>query len=111
MQKQLTGDCFSSSFLTAYWIRGHSTPLDTSDRIDKIHTEVEAPAVKVDGLRVRGVTFVGQTEEGTLQIIANEDAPLGKQPFIRLSAVGVVEDQAVYHGSCFLNLEITNSTE
>ena len=79
--------------------------------ISKIHTEVEAPAVKVDGLRVRGVTFVGQTEEGTLQIIANEDAPLGKQPFIRLSAVGVVEDQAVYHGSCFLNLEITNSTE
>lgn len=79
--------------------------------IGKIHTELEAPAVKVDGLRVRGVTFVGQTEEGTLQIIANEDAPLGKQPFIRLSAVGVVEDQAVYHGSCFLNLEITNSTE
>ncbi|WP_197996444.1 PPC domain-containing protein [Gimesia panareensis] len=76
--------------------------------ISKIHTELEAPAVKVDGLRVRGVTFVGQTEEGTLQIIANDDAPLGKQAFIRLSAVGVVEDQAVYQGSCFLDLEITD---
>ncbi|QDT26358.1 hypothetical protein Enr10x_16590 [Gimesia panareensis] len=76
--------------------------------ISKIHTELEAPAVKVDGLRVRGVTFVGQTEEGTLQIIANDDAPLGRQAFIRLSAVGVVEDQAVYQGSCFLDLEITD---
>lgn len=74
--------------------------------INKIHTELEA-AERLDGLRVRGVTFVGQSDQGTLQIIANDDAPLGKLPFIRLSAVGVVEDQPVYHGSCFLDLEIT----
>ncbi|WP_299466809.1 PPC domain-containing protein [uncultured Gimesia sp.] len=74
--------------------------------INKIHTELEA-ADKLDGLRVRGVTFVGQSDRGTLQIIANDDAPLGKLPFIRLSAVGVVEEQPVYHGSCFLDLEIT----
>ncbi|QDT41718.1 putative subtilase-type serine protease precursor [Gimesia alba] len=74
--------------------------------INKIHTELEA-ADKLEGLRVRGVTFVGQTEQGTLQIIANDDAPLGKQPSIRLFAVGVVEDQPIYHGSCFLDLEIT----
>jgi hypothetical protein len=73
--------------------------------INKIHTEVAAPD-KVNGLRVRGVSFVGQTDTGTLQIIANEDAPLGRQPFVRLFAVGVVEDQPVYHGSCFLDLEI-----
>ncbi|MCA9016475.1 MAG: hypothetical protein KDA77_14170, partial [Planctomycetaceae bacterium] len=74
--------------------------------IGKIHTELEA-AETLEGLRVRGVTFVGQTEEGTLQIIANDDAPLGKQPAIRLFAVGVVEEQSIYHGSCFLDLEIT----
>ncbi len=74
--------------------------------INKIHTELEG-ADKLDGLRVRGVTFTGQSDTGTLQIIANENAPLGKRPFIRLSAVGVVEDQPVFHGSCFLDLEIT----
>jgi len=73
--------------------------------INKIHTELDA-AEKIEGLRVRGVTFVGQTDSGTLQIIANDDAPLGKQPFLRLFAVGVLEDQPVYHGSCFLDLEI-----
>jgi hypothetical protein len=52
------------------------------------------------------VTFVGQTESGTIQVIANEDAELGRQPFLRLYAVGVVEDKPTYHGSCFLNLEI-----
>nr|MCH9792274.1 hypothetical protein [Planctomycetota bacterium] len=74
--------------------------------INKIHTELEA-ADTLDGLRVRGVTFVGQSDTGTLQIIANDDAPIGRLPFIRLSAVGVVEEQPVYHGSCFLDLEIT----
>ena len=73
--------------------------------ISKIHTELAAP-VKPNGLRVRGVTFVGQTESGTLQIIANDDAPIGRQPFLRLLAVGVVEDEAIYQGGCFLNLEI-----
>jgi hypothetical protein len=51
------------------------------------------------------VTFVGQTETGTIQIIANEDAALGHIPFLRLYAVGVVEDEPVFHGCCFLELE------
>ena len=46
--------------------------------------------------------FVG----GKNTIIANDDAPLGRQPFLRLFAVGVAEDQPVYHGGCFLDLEI-----
>jgi hypothetical protein len=73
--------------------------------IGKIHTDVAA-AGEVIGIRVRGVTFVGQTESGTLQIIANEDAPVGQQPFLRLEGVGTVEDEPVYLGSCFLRLEI-----
>lgn len=73
--------------------------------IGKMHTELYA-AGPVIGLRGRGVTFVGQTESGNIQIIANEDAPLGKQPFLRFFAVGVVEDEAIYHGSAVLNLEI-----
>ena len=52
------------------------------------------------------MTFVGQAESGNIQIIANEDAPLGQQPFLRLYAVGVLEDEPVYHGSCLLPLEI-----
>jgi hypothetical protein len=76
--------------------------------ISKIHTELAAPGKVTDvgRLRGRGVTSVGQTESGTIQIIANEDAELGTQPFLRLYGVGVVEDEAVYHGSCFLELEI-----
>jgi hypothetical protein len=73
--------------------------------IGKIHTELDAPG-GVIGLRGRGVTFVGQTESGTIQVIANDDAPLGRQRFLRLYAVGVVEDKPVFHGSCFLNVEI-----
>lgn len=73
--------------------------------ISKIHTELFAPD-GVRGIRGRGVSFVGQTDSGTIQIIANEDAPLGRQPFLRLFAVGVVEDEAVYQGSCLLPLEI-----
>ena len=73
--------------------------------IGKIHTELDAPG-EVLGLRGRGVTFTGQTETGTIQIIANDDAPLGQQPFLRLYGVGVLEDKPVFHGSCFLNLEI-----
>ena len=74
--------------------------------ISKIHTELYTTSEFIDGLRGRGVTFVGQTDTGTIQIIANDNAPLGRQPALRLYAVGVVEDQAVYHGSCFLDLEV-----
>lgn len=73
--------------------------------ISKIHTELAAP-VKVAGIRGRGVTFVGQTDSGTIQIIANDDAELGQQPFLRLYGIGTVEDQPVYHGSCFLELKV-----
>lgn len=73
--------------------------------INKMHTEMTAPG-GVIGLRARGTSFVGQTDSGSLQIIANENAPLGKQPFVRFYAVGVVEDQPVFHGSVFLDLEI-----
>ena len=78
--------------------------------IGKIHTELYA-AGPVLGLRGRGVTFVGQTETGSIQIVANEDAPLGRQPFLRLYGVGVVEDQPFFHGSCFLNLEVVESID
>jgi hypothetical protein len=74
--------------------------------IGKIHTELAAPGGVV-GLRARGVTLVGQTETGELQIIATETAPLGRQPFLRLEAVGTVEDQPVYRASRFVELEIT----
>lgn len=76
--------------------------------IGKIHTELATPdaVTEIGRLRARGVTFVGQTENGTIQIIANEDADLGAIPFLRLYAVGVVEDQPVYHGCSFLDLEI-----
>jgi len=74
--------------------------------ISKIHTELFTTSDRVDGLRGRGVTFVGQTESGVIQIIANGNARLGSRPALRLYAVGVLEDEAVYHGSCFLNLEV-----
>ncbi|MFN0053549.1 MAG: PPC domain-containing protein [Planctomycetales bacterium] len=76
--------------------------------IGKIHTELAAPGhiTNVPGLRGRGETFVGQTDTGSLQIIVNDDAPLGHQPFVRLLAVGVVEDTPVFQGSSFLPLEI-----
>ena len=76
--------------------------------ISKIHTELASPGrvTKVIGLRGRGVSFVGQIETGTIQIIANEDAPLGQQPFLRLYAIGVLEDEPLFHGSSFLELEV-----
>jgi hypothetical protein len=81
----------------------------TADRkhgfIGKIHTELVAPG-GVIGLRARGVTFVGQADKGDLQIIATDDAPLGRQPFLRLEAIGTVEDQPVYRASCPVDLEI-----
>ena len=74
--------------------------------IGKIHTELVAPGGVV-GLRARGVTLVGQSDSGTLQVIATEDAPLGRHLFLRLDAVGTVEDQPVYRASRFVELEIT----
>jgi hypothetical protein len=75
--------------------------------IGKIHTELAIPGTvtEVGRLRARGVTFVGETGSGTIQIIANDDAKLGRIPFLRLYAVGVVEDVPMYHGCCFLDLE------
>ena len=73
--------------------------------IGKIHTEIRAPGGVV-GIRGRGVSFVGQTEKGIIQIIANDDAPLGKQAGLRLEGLGTVEDKGVHLGSAFLDLEI-----
>jgi hypothetical protein len=77
--------------------------------IGKLHTELAAPGVVTDviGLRGRGETFTGQTENGSLQIEVNPDAPLGRQRFLRLFTVGVAEDEPVHFGSRFLDLEIT----
>ena len=76
--------------------------------IGKMHTEIAAPGVVTDvpGLLGRGETFTGQTETGSLQIVVNQDAPLGPQRFLRLFTVGVVEDEPLYFGSDFLSLEI-----
>ncbi len=76
--------------------------------IGKMHTELAAPGRVTDviGLRGRGETFVGQTDKGMLQIVVNDDAPLGRQQFLRLFTVGIREDQPAYFGSCFLPLEI-----
>ncbi len=74
--------------------------------IGKIHTELAAPGGVV-GLRARGVTLVGPSDSGVLQVIATETAPLGRQLFLRLEAVGTVEDQPVYRASRFVELEIT----
>lgn len=76
--------------------------------IGKMHTELAAPGRVTDvvGLRGRGETFTGQTDKGTLQIVINDDAPLGRQPFLRLFTVGVVEDEPTYFGSSFFPLEI-----
>jgi hypothetical protein len=78
--------------------------------IGKMHTELASPGVITDvpGLRGRGVTFVGQTDQGSIQIEVNGDAPLGRQQFLRLFTVGIVEDEPVFHGSRFLTLEITD---
>jgi hypothetical protein len=91
--------------------RGKTTQLHfTAERkngfIGKVHTELVAPGGVV-GLRARGVTLVGQSDTGTLQVIATEDAPLGRHVFLRLDAVGTVEDQPRYRASRFIELEIT----
>lgn len=94
-------------------VRGQTVQVPYSVRringfIGKIHTELAAPGrvTDVGRLRGRGVTSVGQSETGAIQIVANEEAELGQLPFLRLYAVGVLEDEPMFHGSCFLNLEI-----
>ena len=74
--------------------------------IGKIHAELHA-LEGVSGLRARGVTFVGQTDTGALQVVASDDAPLGRQLSLRLEAVGTVEDEPIHHVGCFVDLEIT----
>ncbi len=76
--------------------------------IGKMHTELAAPGCITDvpGLLGRGETFVGQTDKGSLQIEINDDAPLGRQAFLRLLTVGVLEDEPIAQGSRFLTLEI-----
>jgi len=76
--------------------------------IGKMHTELAMPGKVTDvtGIRGRGETFVGQTDKGSLQVVINDDAPLGRIPFLRLLTIGVLEDQAIYQGACFIDLEI-----
>ncbi|MBM4001721.1 MAG: hypothetical protein FJ295_00320 [Planctomycetes bacterium] len=76
--------------------------------IGKMHTELAVPGVvtNVPGLRGRGETFVGQAQTGSLQIVVNEDAPLGTASFLRLFTVGVVEDSPSFFGGQYLPLEI-----
>lgn len=85
------------------------TATRTNGFIGKIHTELASPGVVTDvpGLRGRGVTFVGQSEDGVIQIVVNDNATLGRQSFLRLFGVGTIEDQPAYFGSAFLQLEIT----
>ncbi|MBM4072219.1 MAG: hypothetical protein FJ271_25325 [Planctomycetes bacterium] len=74
--------------------------------IGKIHTELAAPG-GVTGIRARGVTLVGQSSSGSLQVIATDNASLGRLTSLRLVAVGTVEDRPVYRASRFVDLEIT----
>ena len=101
------------SFAVTRAARGETIRVNYSARrlngfIGKMHTELAAPGRVTDiiGIRGRGETFTGQTEKGTLQIQINDDAPLGRQSFLRLFTVGVVEDEALYFGSSLLPLEI-----
>ncbi|TNV71560.1 hypothetical protein FGO68_gene11363 [Halteria grandinella] len=76
--------------------------------IGKVHTELAIPGVvtNVPGVRGRGETFVGQTEEGSINVVIDPNAPLGRVQFARLLTVGVVEDEAIHQGAEFLELEI-----
>ena len=78
--------------------------------IGKIHTEMVAPA-GVFGIRGRGVTFVGQSESGSIRIVANDDAPLGQIPFLQFEGLGTVEDKAIFRSSAFVYLEIIEKEE
>jgi hypothetical protein len=73
-----------------------------------MHTELAVPGIVTDvpGIRGRGETFTGQSDTGSLQIVVNDDAPLGKQPFLRFFTVGVLEDEPTWFGGSFVELEI-----
>lgn len=86
-------------------IQIHYTARRQNGFIGKIHTEMVAPNGVV-GLRGRGVSFISQTEGGNIQIIANEDAPLGAADFLRFEGAGYIEDEIVYLVSCFVDLEV-----
>lgn len=77
----------------------------TGGFIGKIHVELAAPGGVV-GVRARGTTLVGQDEDGTLQVIATDNAPLGRLSQLRLEAVGTVEDQPIYRAGKPIELEI-----
>lgn len=81
----------------------------TAERINgfigKVHTELTAPGGVV-GLRARGVTLTGQSDTGSLQVIATDNAPLGRHALLRLEAVGTVEDQPIYRATRPVELEI-----
>jgi hypothetical protein len=81
----------------------------TAERVNgflgKVHTELVAPGGVV-GLRARGVTLTGQADSGSLQVIATDNAPLGRHSLLRLEAVGTVEDQPIYRASRPVELEI-----
>ncbi|WZO97076.1 hypothetical protein EP7_004094 [Isosphaeraceae bacterium EP7] len=83
----------------------HYRALRRNGFIGKIHTELYAPE-GATGLRAMGVTFVGQTESGVLQVVASDDAPLGRQSTLRLEAVGTLEDEPIHHVGCFIDMEI-----
>jgi hypothetical protein len=73
--------------------------------LGKVHVELVAPGGVV-GLRARGVTLTGQGDSGSLQVIATDNAPLGRHAQLRLDAVGTVEDQPIYRASRVVELEI-----
>lgn len=88
----------------------YATPR-TNGFIGKIHTELASPGLvtNVPGLRGRGVTFVGQSDQGSIQVVVNDDAPFGPVPFLRLFGVGIWEDQPAYFGAAWLPLEIVEA--
>ena len=77
----------------------------TGGFIGKVHVELAAPGGVV-GVRARGNTLTGQEENASLQVIATDNAPLGRQRLLRLEAVGTVEDRPVYRAGTLIELEI-----
>lgn len=86
-------------------IQLHFTAERVNGFIGKVHTELTAPGGVV-GLRARGVTLTGQSDSGSLQVIATDNAPLGRHALLRLEAVGTVEDQPIYRAIRPVELEI-----
>jgi hypothetical protein len=76
-------------------------------KIIQVHYKAERLHGFITGIRGRGVTFTSQQETGDIQVIATENATPGRLVFLRLNAVGTVEDQPLYNAGRFLELEIT----